>query len=104
VSSPGIPADATEREVSHVFRPFPGFLSARLIPKTSKNGRKYFFCFVDFENEVQATVALSTLQGYRFHWKDNKGLKLSFATPTSQVKTRKRHNRSRSNSRSPSRD
>ncbi len=79
-----------------MFRPFPGFLSARLIPKTSKNGRKYFFCFVDFENEVQATIAMQTLQGYRFHWKDTKGLQISYAVPTSQVKKRNRSNRSNS--------
>ncbi len=57
----GVPFDATEREVAHVFRPYPGFLTARLIPKVSKVGRKYFFCFVDFEDRVQATIAQQTL-------------------------------------------
>lgn len=44
----GVPSDATEREVSHIFRPFPGYIQARLIAKVSKMGRKYFYCFVDF--------------------------------------------------------
>ena len=29
----GIPADATEREVAHIFRPYTGFKSVRLIPR-----------------------------------------------------------------------
>jgi hypothetical protein len=57
----GVPSDATEREVAHIFRPFPGFLSARLIPKVSKMGRKYFYCFVDFEDSIQATICSMTL-------------------------------------------
>jgi len=48
----GIPRDATQREVSHIFRPFPGFVLARLIPKTSRVGKRYFFCFVDFETKL----------------------------------------------------
>ena len=27
----GIPLDASEREIAHIFRPFPGFLGLRLI-------------------------------------------------------------------------
>ena len=34
----GIPPDATEREVAHIFRPFPGYMLARLIPRSSKSG------------------------------------------------------------------
>ena len=82
----GVPFDATEREVSHVFRPFPGYIQSRLIPKTTKTGRKYFFCFVDFEDKAQATIAMQTLQDYRFYWKDPKGLKLCYANPTNQIK------------------
>ena len=29
----GIPLDATEREVSHIFRPYPGYKGLRLIEK-----------------------------------------------------------------------
>jgi hypothetical protein len=29
----GIPSNATEREVAHIFRPFTGFKSVRLIPR-----------------------------------------------------------------------
>ena len=81
----GVPSDATEREVAHIFRPFPGFIQARLIPKLTKNGRKYYFCFIDFENHWQASIALQTLQDYHFHFKDNRGLKISFASPTNNL-------------------
>lgn len=89
-----------EREVAHVFRPYPGFINARLLPKTSKTGRKYFFCFVDFEDETLATICLKSLQGYRFHKNDSKGLKISYATPTHVVKGQKKRRRSRSRSKS----
>ena len=46
----GIPLNATEREVAHIFRPFPGFKSVRLIPREKKPGEKVIFCFADFEN------------------------------------------------------
>jgi RNA recognition motif-containing protein len=83
----GVPNDATEREVSHIFRPFPGFVNARLISKKTREGRKFFFCFVDFENKKQASIVLHTLQGYKFHNKDPSGVRISFATPTNQIKT-----------------
>jgi len=31
----GIPIDSNEREVAHIFRPFPGFQTVRLIKKVS---------------------------------------------------------------------
>lgn len=83
---PGVPNDSTEREVSHIFRPFPGFINARLIPKKTHQGRKYFFCFVDFEKVDQACIAKDTLQGYKFHNKDLSGVRISFATPTNVIK------------------
>ena len=55
-------------------------------------GKKFFYCFVDFENKLQSTIALQTLQGYKFSWKDRRGLKISYGTPTSVVKKRKRSN------------
>lgn len=45
-----------------VFRPFPGYICARLISKETKSGRKYYYCFVDFENSVQASICMQTLQ------------------------------------------
>ena len=73
----GIPIDATEREVSHIFRPFPGFKKLRLIPK-EKNGVKSFICFVDFEDSIQSTICIDTLQGYRFNKFDVVGLHFSY--------------------------
>ena len=88
----GIPNDATEREVAHIFRPFPGFIDVRLIKKQAPSGRVYYYCFIDFKNPLQATIALNTLQGYRFHKNDSTGLKISFAVD------KKRRDRSRSRS------
>ena len=73
----GIPFDATEREVAHIFRPYPGYKGLRLVEK-EKNGKKTFICFVDFENVIQSTVCINTLQGYRFDKNDLLGLHLSY--------------------------
>ena len=73
----GIPLDATEREVAHIFRPFPGYKSLRLIHK-EKNGENTILCFVDFENSFQSTICINTLQGYRFDKSDLVGLHCSY--------------------------
>ena len=73
----GIPLDATEREVAHIFRPFPGYKSLRLIQK-EKNGENTILCFVDFENSLQSTICINTLQGYRFDKSDLVGLHCSY--------------------------
>ena len=75
----GLPVDATEREVAHIFRPFAGFKAVRIIenqgtvqsqrvdsdqssPLLEKGSLKEFVCYVDFENPVQSTAALGALQ------------------------------------------
>eukprot|EP01103_Thecamoeba_quadrilineata_P020323 TRINITY_DN865_c0_g2_i2.p2 TRINITY_DN865_c0_g2~~TRINITY_DN865_c0_g2_i2.p2 ORF type:complete len:115 (+),score=17.02 TRINITY_DN865_c0_g2_i2:396-740(+) len=77
----GVPNDATDREISHIFRPFPGFQSTRLLQKESKQnpGRTYYLCFVEFDNKFQSTVAMHALQGYRMEKNDAKGLNITFA-------------------------
>ena len=75
----GLPPDATEREVAHIFRPFPGFKTLRLIPREKKPGEKHLLCFADFESGIQTTVVINTLQGYRFDREDILGLQFSFA-------------------------
>jgi hypothetical protein len=59
-----------------------------LIEKETKQGRKFYYCFVDFENAVAATVALQTVQGYRFDWRDSKGLRIAYGKPTEYIKKR----------------
>jgi hypothetical protein len=94
----GVPNDTSEREVSRtllpfssdIFRPFPGFQCVRLIQKTANNNRQYFLCFVDFENAIQATIAMSTLQGYRFDKNDKMGLKISYANDPKELKDKRR--------------
>ncbi len=73
----GLPNDCSEREVAHIFRPFPGFISSRLIER-EKNGEKSLICFCDFEEIYQATECIFTLQGYRFDKNDLVGLHLSY--------------------------
>jgi len=77
----GLPSDATEREVAHLFRPFPGFQSLRILQKESKQnpGRTYQLCFVEFNNRYQATTAMHSLQGYRMDVSDSKGIHISYA-------------------------
>jgi len=74
----GLPIDATEREMSHIFRPFPGFQSLRIISKTMR-GKVFNLCFVEFDNKAQATSAMNILQGYRMDINDVRGLKMSYA-------------------------
>jgi RNA recognition motif-containing protein len=77
----GLPNDATDREVSHIFRPFTGYSSVRILQKESKAypTRTYALCFVEFDNKYQATVAMHALQGYRMDKNDTKGLTISYA-------------------------
>ena len=74
----GLPLDATEREVAHIFRPFQGFKSVRLIPREKKPGEKVLLCFADFESTLQSTIVINTLQGYRFDRDDILGLQFSY--------------------------
>jgi hypothetical protein len=58
-----------------------------LIKKTyPTTGREYFLCFVDFENVFQSTIAMNTLQDYRFDKGDKRGLKISYARESKEVK------------------
>lgn len=77
----GLPSDATIREVSHIFRPFPGFQSLRLVPKESKGdpAKLFVLCFVEYDSKLQATAALHGLQSYRIDEKDTHGLRISYA-------------------------
>jgi RNA recognition motif-containing protein len=84
----GLPSDATEREVAHIFRPFPGYQSLRILNKESKQSpnRLYTLCFVEFDNKYQATFAMNHLQGYRFEKDDAKGLSMSYAKTERKTK------------------
>lgn len=84
----GLPSDASEREVAHIFRPFPGYQSLRLLAKESKQSqtRFYILCFVEFDNKYQATFAMNHLQGYRFDKDDVKGLSMSYAKTERKAK------------------
>lgn len=61
----GLPPDAIEREVAHIFRPFPGFKTVRIVHVTSegegegKSGESN--CFVDFESALQTTAVINTI-------------------------------------------
>ncbi|CAN0462969.1 unnamed protein product, partial [Hapterophycus canaliculatus] len=53
----GIPGDVSERELAHIFRPFPGYISLRLRAKggrslgtTSSSASAGAICFVEFES------------------------------------------------------
>jgi len=67
-----------------IFRPFPGFKSLRLILRDKPGGEKVYFCFADFENVLQTTLVINTLQGYRFDKNDILGLQFSYANNQTQ--------------------
>ena len=54
----GVPADATEREMGHIFRPFEGYAALRLAKPRTKLGRdvplQFVMCFVDFKSRSAA--------------------------------------------------
>jgi len=77
----GLPLDATEREVAHIFRPWAGFQSLRILPKESKQypNKIYNLCFVEFDNKYQSSIAMHALQGYKMDKMDTKGLSISYA-------------------------
>jgi hypothetical protein len=79
----GLPPDATEREVCHLFRPYPGFRQLRLIPRESKDNQRVQLCFADFDSTEQSTNVIQTMQGYRFDKDDLIGLQFSYAARTS---------------------
>mmetsp|Transcript_3958 Transcript_3958/g.6035 ORF Transcript_3958/g.6035 Transcript_3958/m.6035 type:complete len:254 (+) Transcript_3958:83-844(+) len=60
----GIPLDATEREIAHIYRPFPGFLSLRIRNKESKGGGLRAMGFVEFDDPYNATIAKIATQNY----------------------------------------
>jgi len=94
----GLPSDATEREVSHIFRPFAGYQSLRILPKESKQfpSRTYHLCFVEFDNKYQATITMHALQGYRMDKNDTKGLHISYAKTERRDRRRSPHSSSNS--------
>lgn len=49
----GLPSDVTVREVSHIFRPFPGYQSLRIVPKESKAdpAKVFTLCFVEYDSK-----------------------------------------------------
>jgi len=77
----GLPLDATEREVSHIFRPWAGFQHVRILTKESQQypNKVYNLCFVEFDNKYQSTMAMQALQGYKLDKNDNRGIHISYA-------------------------
>lgn len=68
----GVPADASEREMAHIFRPFPGYISLRLRAKGGRNGGLSgpsfsgdAICFVEFESayHVRFVICLGRIHG-----------------------------------------
>jgi len=76
-----VPPEASEREMAHVFRPFPGFQDVRHVPlKKTGSDAKTFLCFVEFAAPENAQQAMQTLQGYVLDLKDPRSpsLKIEF--------------------------
>lgn len=101
----GIPSDATEREVGHIFRPFPGFQTVRLLKRESTQypNKTFHLCFIEFDNKYQATCAMNTVQGYRMDLNDYRSLGLSISFARSE-RRRRRYNNSDSDSKEENED
>ena len=56
----GVPANATEREIGHIFRPFEGFVTLRLkMPRRLRPGPVEFtMCFVEFVSREAAQACM----------------------------------------------
>lgn len=57
----GIPGDASERELAHIFRPFPGYISLRLRTKGGRGSMSSSMnsdniCFVEFESPYHVSM------------------------------------------------
>ncbi|KAA0167189.1 hypothetical protein FNF31_01075 [Cafeteria roenbergensis] len=77
----GVPDDASERELAHLFRPFDGFEAARLVPHGGRNGRKMYLCFAEFRSPVEAFAAMQVIHNYDIDPRESgsKRLRISFA-------------------------
>jgi len=78
----GVPMDATQREMTHIFRPFYGYRAVRLIKngKAKKpDGRDYYHCFAEFITPEAANTAMTNLQSYKMDYDDRTGLRISFS-------------------------
>jgi hypothetical protein len=60
----GLPQDATDREVAHIFRPYPGYKSVKTEARYVQEGTSHrvTICIAHFENASQAMVVVNTLQ------------------------------------------
>ena len=87
----GISMDATEREVAHLFRPFPAFKALRL----RESGQRRL-CFVEFTDIKCAHQALAILNDYIFDTTDSgtTTLRISFAKSSSSDRSGSRRDRS----------
>jgi len=56
----GVPHDATQRELSHIFRQYAGFMSLRMVAKAQ------MLVFVTFATPAQAQFVAEALSGYVF--------------------------------------
>ncbi|KAI0507747.1 hypothetical protein KFK09_013875 [Dendrobium nobile] len=79
----GLPRDATEREIAHIFRPFRGYKEVRVVKKEPKydGGYPVLLCFVDFTTPSFAMTAMNAVEGYKMdlHDPDSWALRLQFA-------------------------
>ncbi|KAJ7544190.1 hypothetical protein O6H91_09G068600 [Diphasiastrum complanatum] len=105
----GLPADCSRREAAHIFRPFMGFKTVRVVHKFVKrllkepDARKLVLGYVDFTDSKCAATAMQALEGYKFDENDpdSSTLKFSFARPLGVEATGSRdrstvHDRNRS--------
>jgi len=88
----GLPSDVTRRELSHIFRPWSGYQTLRLVTKDSIQFPEtmHTLCFVEFENSYLASLAMHALQNYKMDEDDINSpcLSITYAKNKRQKKER----------------
>ncbi|KAK9838237.1 hypothetical protein WJX84_007093 [Apatococcus fuscideae] len=80
-----LPQDLSKRELAHIFRPFEGYATTRVVTKDSVKhpGEKQVMGFVEFTNAIQSSAAMHTLQNYPLDRDDEEShvLRIMYARP-----------------------
>jgi hypothetical protein len=78
-----LPSDVEEREAAHIFRPYPGFVSVRIVQKRSTRDAHamVMLCFAEFKTPQDAAACMNQLNGYilDLNDEDSPKMKIDFA-------------------------
>ncbi|XP_074307390.1 uncharacterized protein LOC141642471 isoform X2 [Silene latifolia] len=85
----GLPANVKNREIYHLFREFPGFISTNLRPPS---GNSQAFAFAVFANQQSAVAAMHAFNGMVFDLEEGSTLYIDLAKSNSRSKRQRTGN------------